>query len=415
MSKIIIQFNEANFDFISKYCKKYHLPNLEKIINFQTKVLTSSEKEYEHLEPWIQWYSFYTGMKYADHRVAHLGDCLKKDHISFFDQIASKENKVGLFCAMNHKFNSNFEVFIPDPWTNTTSDNSMNSRLVSYALRFVVNNNARFKLNFLSLFGLLIIIFPSMFNLRVIFKSIVSFLNKDRASLAAYFDLFFLRYTLKRIKKNELDQSLIFLNGLAHIQHHFLKTSEFLSGNQEEDKILKCLKIYDTAFDFLNYFQDDNEIWFITALTQEKFTKDLNYWRLRDHDRLLEEIIEYNFSCAPRMTRDFELTFTNRKYAELAKESLSECFIFDGEKKEPAFGFFDLENKSLFASFIFSGANKNVDLIYKNKKINLQEKIDFIAKKDGGHIGKGWAFSNAEVNFLEDKPLPIWEMNKLIL
>ena len=31
MSKIIIQFNEANFDFISKYCKKYHLPNLEKI------------------------------------------------------------------------------------------------------------------------------------------------------------------------------------------------------------------------------------------------------------------------------------------------------------------------------------------------------------------------------------------------
>ena len=113
-----------------------------------------------------------------------------------------------------------------------------------------------------------------MFNLRIIFESLISFLNKDRASLAAYFDLF-LRYTLKRIKKNKLDQSLIFLNGLAHIQHHFLKTSEFLSANKEEDKILKCLKIYDTAFDFLNYFQDDNEIWFITALTQEKFTKDL--------------------------------------------------------------------------------------------------------------------------------------------
>ena len=178
MSKIIIQFNEANFDFISKYCEKYHLPNLKKIINFQTKILTSSEKEYEHLEPWIQWYSFYTGMKYADHGVAHLGDCLKKDHISFFDQIASKANKVGLFCAMNHKYNSNFKVFIPDPWTNTSPDNSMNSRLVSYALRFVINNNARFKLNFSSLFGLLLIIFPSMFNLRIIFESLISFLNK---------------------------------------------------------------------------------------------------------------------------------------------------------------------------------------------------------------------------------------------
>ena len=36
-----------------------------------------------------------------------------------------------------------------------------------------------------------------------------------------------------------------------------------------------------------------------------KFTKDLNYWRLRDHDRLLKEIIEYNFSCAPENDQRF--------------------------------------------------------------------------------------------------------------
>ena len=413
MSKIIIQFNEANFDFISKYCEKYSLPNLKKILEFETKIITSSEDKYENLEPWIQWYSFYTGLKYEEHQVAHLGDCLKKQHISCFDKQALNKKKVGLFSSMNHKFNDKFQIFIPDPWTETFSDNSFSSKLVSYALKFIINNNVRFKINFYSLLGIFFIIFPSLLDLKSLLNALLSFLKKDRASLAAYFDLFFLKYCLRRAKKNNLDESIILLNGLAHVQHHFLKTSEFSTKKKQEDLIYKSLKIYDKAFSFLKKL-NNSEIWFITGLTQEEFEDDLNYWRLRNHEEFFKKLIDKNFVCFPRMTRDFELVFNNDEDAYVAKKVLSQCFVLNNKKKDPAFGFFDLKNNILFGSFVYSGNESDVELISLDKKILLDGKIDFIAKKDGGHLEKGWVFTNRKLNFENKHSLPIWELNKLI-
>ena len=88
MRKFIIQFNESNFDIIKKYSNKYDLPNFKKLLNSNTFASTKSENKYEYLEPWIQWYSFYTEMPYEDHNVFHLGDCLKNDHENFVQKYA---------------------------------------------------------------------------------------------------------------------------------------------------------------------------------------------------------------------------------------------------------------------------------------------------------------------------------------
>ena len=37
---------------------------------------TSSEKNYENLEPWIQWVSFYTGKSYEEHKVFFLNELI---------------------------------------------------------------------------------------------------------------------------------------------------------------------------------------------------------------------------------------------------------------------------------------------------------------------------------------------------
>lgn len=63
--KIILQFNEANFDLIKLYTGQYNLPALKKILSFPISSGTTSELEYKNLEPWIQWYSFYTGFNYS--------------------------------------------------------------------------------------------------------------------------------------------------------------------------------------------------------------------------------------------------------------------------------------------------------------------------------------------------------------
>ena len=414
MRKILIQFNEANFDLISKYCSKYSFPNLQSILEFDTKIITSSEKKYQNLEPWIQWYSFYTGMDFKDHQLFHLGDCVKKNHLSYLDKAAQTKSRVGLFSTMNHKFNKNFRVFIPDPWTETKSDNSLSSTYVSQALKQVINNNVRFKVSWSSLIGLFLIILPSIFDFKNLKRLKKSFIERDRASLAALFDLFFLKYSLKRSKSNNLTDTLIFLNGLAHTQHHFLKTSEFCSGSNEEDKILKALMIYDEAFSFIEKYKENYEIWFITALTQEEFRKNLNYWRIRDLEKLFKNLIQSNFKSSPRMTRDFELNFLSNLEAKKAKKILTNCKILSKDKLESAFGYFDLKDKSLFASFIYTGSVKEVDLVHEDKKIFLGDQIDFIANKNGSHNEKGWVFSNKENSHKSVKQIPIWEVNKLI-
>ena len=69
----IIQLNEMNFDIIKKYLDAgLYLPSFSKII--EKLKTTNSENEYENLEPWVQWPSFYTGKSLSSHRIFRLGD-----------------------------------------------------------------------------------------------------------------------------------------------------------------------------------------------------------------------------------------------------------------------------------------------------------------------------------------------------
>ena len=91
--KLILQFNEANFDYIKKYAEEYDLKGFKKLLKFKTNIITTSEKKYEYLEPWIQWYSFYTKLPFQKHKTFHLGDSLKNNHVNFLEEIARNKKK----------------------------------------------------------------------------------------------------------------------------------------------------------------------------------------------------------------------------------------------------------------------------------------------------------------------------------
>ena len=69
---LIIQMNEINFDLVKQYSKELNLSNFQYMIDNFNNIETSSEKNYENLEPWIQWVSFYTGKSYEEHKVFFL-------------------------------------------------------------------------------------------------------------------------------------------------------------------------------------------------------------------------------------------------------------------------------------------------------------------------------------------------------
>ena len=420
MSKYVVQFNETNFDILKKYCQKYSLPNIERLINSESYIETESEEQYDNLEPWIQWYSFYTGLSYDQHKVYHLGDCLKNEHDNFIKNYADN-NSVGVFGAMNLPPYEVYKIFIPDAWTESNPDISFSSRFVTSALKNIINSNAGLKIKFNDILGLLLLIgLPkSIQDFSILYKVFKSFFLRSRAHLAAYFDYYFLRYSIKRSKKEKLDLSLVFLNGFAHIQHHYMLTSEFFNSknpswyvSDDKDYLLEALYIYDQAFKFLLDSIDENDEYFIlTGLTQEPFKNPFIYWRFKNHNKVLSHFVNKEIDIIPRMTRDFEIKVHNKKSIQNVIKFLNEAKI-SGDDKKNAFGFIDqTSSHSVFASFIYSGETKDIDIEFQGKSISLKNELDFIAIKNAGHDQRGWLISNTKSKYSNIK---LWNSHEVI-
>ena len=416
--KIIIQFNEANFDLISKYIKKYNLQNLKKIQNFDTKINTTSESKYENLEPWIQWYSFYTQKPFEDHQVFHLGDAIKNKYPTFLE----KYEKLGIFGSMNIPSLNNASVFIPDAWSELKADNSISSKVVHSAMSQLVNDNSKLKVSLRSLMGLILLVgIPFRIKvIKMIIKSFKSIIIKSRSELAAIFDYFFLNYSLKRILKKKLDLSLIFLNGLAHTQHHHLLDSEFIKAknprwySKDIDHLSLSLKIYDDMFENLfSRVGEKYDIWVITGLSQFPCESPIYYWRFDNHKMLLKNFLDFEFKVYPRMTRDFEIEYFNSNCKIKLLEFLNNSKVHDKNGVHDAFGKIDDSFKNrIFCSFIYNGDSTDSSLKWNNVDIPLKDKINFIAIKNGEHNSKGWAFSNSKKKF--EDTITIWNLSNLI-
>lgn len=426
MKKLLIQFNEANFDIIKKYCTANKLPTFQKLLDNYNCIETSSEKEYKNLEPWIQWYSFYSNLKYEDHRVFNLGDCLKNEHDNFLIKEAKKGKRVGVFSAMNCRPSRNFHTYLPDPWTESAVKGGLSEKIVFNTVKKLINENAKLKITLRDIFGIFFIIgIPKTFDdFFLLYKATSSLIKRDRAILASIFDYFFGKYCLRRSKNSDLDLSIFFLNGLAHVQHHYLLNSVHVSGNNpswysnSNDSLLESLQIYDKFFKYLdNNFSKSYELWIITGLSQEAYPDPFIYWRFENHKKLLNKFINQVFSVYPRMTRDFEIHINDHG-------NLQEIFLFlkgaiiqtkKGEILMKAFCNIDItSDRSIFASFAYSGVDTDVDLAFNGKTVSLSDEINFIALKNGGHIEDGWALTNKNNHVITCK-IPIWELSEYIL
>ena len=423
-NKFIIQFNEANFSLIKKYVDKYPLDGLKKILDLSTVIHTTSENEYDKLEPWIQWYSFYSNLKFSEHKVLHLGDCLKTSHKLFTEELSINGNDVGIFGSMNLRPFYKYKIYIPDAWTNSRSDDSFSSRIITSTLKQIINKNTKLSLSMSNVIGIFLLIgIPrSLQSIKIIIKSLTSFFLKSRAELASLFDYFFTIYSLKRAVNNKLDISFIFMNGLAHVQHHYMLNSEFVGGtnpswyvDKNKDPVLNSIKIYDELFKYLfKKYEKSSEIWIITGLTQYPYENPMFYWRFDNHYKVLSNFLKFKFTVNPRMTRDFEIVVDNSENFIKVYDFLKNAKILDGRSVSSAFGHIDkVNNNSIFSSFIYEKEQKDICLSYNEITIPLYNLISFVAIKNGGHDNRGWVYSNKkEINDIDHTK--IWNLSDLI-
>lgn len=403
----LIELNEINFDIVKLYLDKgIRLPNFQLIFD-RGLVSSTSEEKYEELEPWIQWPSVHTGLKFSEHGIFRLGDIVNYKGSQIFETIESRGYSVGCMSAMNAKNKLKKPAFfIPDPWTNTPSDNSYESRLLSNALSQTVNDNSSGKITIKSAISIIYVGLRmiSITNMLQLIRELIWALKKPWRK-AIFLD-FYLTYLFKGyLKKNKADFSVLFLNGGAHIQHHYMLSSSALNIKDNHnpdwyvkkglDPLLELFKKYDKI---LGVFLNDESISTIvaTGLSQKAFSSPIYYYRLCEHEKFLDLLsIKYS-KVEPRMTRDFLIQFNSKLERNNAFEKLSKIYVGN----ERLFGEIDVRDNELFVTLDYPFEVKKSDkvLIENNKYIDLIEHIVFVAIKNGEHQARGFVYIDPRIN-----------------
>ena len=337
MRKIIfLQLNELNFSYVEKYTQLNYLPNFKKFFDQHGYVLTDSEDKHELANPWIQWPTVHTGLSYAEHGVFRLGDILKTEHPHIYEVLEQQGLKVAAMSPFNAKNNTqNPAFFVPDPWTKTDFAGSWDLRATYNALVQVADDYASNQIKpksfvLLALGALNNIQWKNFLNY---FQETVTYLfRKKKWYRALVCDRLLADTFLKQWQRHQPDFATVFLNGGAHLQHHYLFSSKVYEGSNEnpdwvvpkgEDPLLDILKVYDQILGDLVQAAGNNRLMIATGLHQAPHERITYYYRLNDQAELLDRIgIQYS-NTYRLMTEDFVVSFDNDEAALTAQKRLN--------------------------------------------------------------------------------------------
>lgn len=398
---VLIELNELNFDAVSYYIANgEYLPGFEKLIANGIN-LTVAESDYKNLEPWVQWPSVHTGKTYAEHNIFRLGDIVSSTDEQFFEKVERNGFNVGAVSAMNAANRlTDPAYFIPDPWTRTPCDSSFFSRRISDAVSQAVNDNSQGKLTL-----------QTIFNLGVTFMSLVSpgrYISMVKYAFTAlgkpWRKALFLDMILYEVHKTLFDRksahfSTLFLNAGAHIQHHYFFNSCYVTEPEltnpdwyiarDEDPFLEMLKVYDEML--VDFLQVKNmEFIVATGLSQKPYESVNFYYRLRDHATFLKNVGVQFTDVAPRMTRDFLVSFESEDEARLAEELLKNIIV---DNHTRLFEEVDNRGADIFVVLTYSSEITNETIVSsRGENFPLANFVTFVAIKNGEHQSRGFAF-----------------------
>jgi len=421
---ILLGLNELNFDYIKFYIKQGLLPNFKKLFEIQPPIETTSEKEYKLLEPWVQWVTIHTGKTFDEHKVFRLGDIVNNPKLSqLFEELEAEGLSVGAVSPFNAENRlNNPAFFVPDPWTKTNPSGNWVVKALYQAVHQSVNDNAKSKLNFKTIFslglGLLLYVPLSRWShyLKIVFNI------EKPGSKALILDSLLADVHLTLWKKNKPDFSNLFLNSGAHIQHHYLFNSKAYIGNIKNPEWY-CPKDYDPLIHILSEYdkqigrllkQKDVKIIIATGLHQQPHEHLTFYWRLKEHIPFAKMIGLENFTeILPRMSRDFLVKFDNEDDAINAEKLLNSFYGTSDDVK-----LFEVDNRgsSLFVELVYANDINDSDSVYSKESNfileNFKSYLAFVAIKNGEHNGIGYLTSNFDLKL--KKQIKLTDLKSII-
>jgi len=403
---LLIELNEVNFDYVRRYVARGELPAIARLIDDHGVSETTSETEYEHLEPWIQWVTAHTGKTFAEHGIFRLGDIVEQEIDQIWERLERAGLSVGAISPMNAKNRTrNAAFFVPDPWTRTAVSGDRSLQLLWEALSQAVGDNATARIESSSYLKLLRGL-AAHFRISSIGQLARFAVGKRSAPWygAMFLDRFLADVFVRQWRRHQPNFASLFLNAAAHIQHHYMFSSRVYDGpNQNpgwylapgKDPLLDIYRVYDDIVRDMLALPASPRIMIATGLHQDPYPTQLFYYRLANHAEFLRRLGVKFANVVPLMSRDFTVSFDDVQAAEDAARLLSSVRAPDGL---PLFSI-DNRGRTLFMMLTYPKEIRAgfIPTLGTQPLWDIQPDVAFVALKNGEHNGTGYFLDTGAV------------------
>lgn len=403
MKKIIVfELNEFNDDLLRVASNELGLKNIQKVLSYnKIKLITDDTYESDYLEPWVQWVSSHTGTPSQQHLIKHLGDISELRFPQIWEILSQKNITSGIWGLMNASRNEskNCLFFVPDPWTFSEQAYPDELNPLLDLPRYMSKNylNLSKKKIAKKLLHLLAFIFKAgigksfLAELPYLIKNIIQF-KGEHFVFICFIDYISTLAFLSYKEKYNPDLSMLFLNGIAHLQHHhwegfdYKKNKRLIYGLRYVDKILK--KIFEKLNENHNFIM-------MTPLTQVNTNAETPWLLYRQIDQVnfLKTAGMTFEKVEPHMTYDAHILFSHEKDCDEALQILQEARI----REQPLFliEVYPHDKKKLFYRVNFSeSALPEEKFIINGKSFKFFDFFQVIVQRTGKHIPEGSIYSN---------------------
>lgn len=227
---ILLELNEFNPDLLGRAAHELDLPRLQSLLELPAATTTTPDRtERAGLDPWVQWVSIHTGVPSDRHGVAHLAEAHRLEVPQIWEVLDAHGISSGVWGAMNARRGTaaDCRFFFPDPWTWTehAHPDSLNGLLA--LPRYYAQNYLDLATWDLCLAGLK----TTGFMLRPgSLRALLPAAGPALGTLArhgpgshvlfALFDLVSTELFIAHCARHRPRFKVLFLNSIAHLQHH---------------------------------------------------------------------------------------------------------------------------------------------------------------------------------------------------
>jgi hypothetical protein len=209
----------------------------------------------------------------------------------------------------------------------------------------------------------------------------------------------------------------LFLNGAAHIQHHYMFNSSAYRGERRNpewyiarhlDPVADVYRLYDHIVGQLRQWFPKARLMIATGLHQDPHAEATFYWRLKDHADFLRNIgVQFN-RVETRMSRDFIVRCDSEGSAGAAERLLRSV------SHESGVPLFEVDNRGrdLFVMLTWPH-DIATDFVYRvgDRRVHgFKDDVVFVAIKNGEHNGVGYFIDTGLSGTAKETSFPLAQL-----